>query len=189
MINSFILILFFVYSCLLFSIDNFVFLFILFIFNFIVSTIIKIPIKKHFKLFKKYIIFVSFIIICNILFSNIIDSLKIGIKLFLAIDMTHIIGIYFDSNKIRLAFKYLFYPLKIFKIDIDNLTLIITISLAFIPILSDEIRMIKLSLQSKGVKFNLFYLITKPHIYLITFLNNLFNRLDDLEKALTTKAY
>ncbi len=189
MINSFILILFFVYSCLLFSIDNFVFLFILFIFNFIVSTIIKIPIKKHFKLFKKYIVFVSFIIICNILFSNIIASLKIGIKLFLAIDMTYIIGIYFNNDKIRLAFKYLFYPLKIFKVDIDNLTLIISISLAFIPILSDEIRMIKLSLKSKGVKFNLFYSITKPHIYLITFLNNLFNRLDDLEKALITKAY
>ena len=92
--------------------------------------------------------------------------------------MTYIMGNYFDNDKIRQAFKYLFYPLKIFKVDIDNLTLIISISLAFIPILSDEIRMIKLSLKSKGVKFNL-----------ITFLNNLFNRLDELEKALTIKAY
>ncbi len=189
MINTFILILFFIYSCLLFSIDCFMILFILFIFNFIISIIIRIPIKKHFIVFKKYIIFVLFIIICNLLFSNIISSLKVGIKLFLAIDMTYIIGTYFNNDKIRLAFKYLFYPLKIFKVDIDNLTLIISISLAFIPILSDEIRMIKLSLNSKGVKFNLFYLATKPHIYLITFLNNLFNRLDDLEKTLTIKAY
>lgn len=189
MINSFILILFFIYNWLLFSIDNFVFLFILFVFNFTISTIVKMSIKRYFKMFKKYIIFILFIVVCNILFSNIISSLKVGIKLLLAIDITYIIGSYFDNDKIRLAFKYLFYPLKIFKVDIDNLTLIISISLALIPILSDEIKMIKLSLKNKGVKFNLFYLIIKPHIYLITFLNNLFNRLDDLEKTLTIKAY
>ena len=60
----------------------------------------KIPIKKHFKMFKEYVIFVFFIIICNILFSNIIFSLKVGIKLFLAIDMTYIMGNYFDNDKI-----------------------------------------------------------------------------------------
>jgi len=98
-------------------------------------------------------------------------------------------GIYFNPTKIRIAFQYLFYPLKVFKIDIDSLTLIIAISLAFIPILIDEVTMIKLSLTSKGIDFKFSSLITKPHIYLMTFLNNLFDRLDELEKTLIIKAY
>ena len=79
--------------------------------------------------------------------------------------------------------------MKLFKIDIDSLTLIIAISIAFIPILIEEVTMIKLSLRSKGIDFKFISIITKPHIYLMTFLNNLFDRLDKLEKTLIIKAY
>ena len=98
-------------------------------------------------------------------------------------------GNYFDSNNIRIAFKYLLYPLKIFNINIDDLTLIISISLCFIPVLIDETKMIKLSLRSKGFDFNFKNVISKPHIYLVTFLNNLFDRMDEIEKSLIMKGY
>ena len=174
---------------LLFLIDNLYILGLIFIFNFIISSIVKVSIKKHFKILKNNIIFVLFIVLCNILFSDINSSIKVGIRLFLAIDFTYIMGCYFDSTKIRIAFTYILYPLKLFKIDIDSLTLTIAIALTFIPILIDEATMIKLSLRSKGFQFKFINLITKPHIYLVTFLNNLFNRLDDLEKSLIIKAY
>lgn len=123
------------------------------------------------------------------LFEDINISLKVGIRLFLTIDYTYIIGTFLTPSKIRIAFKYLFYPLKIFKIDNQNLAMIIAISLSFIPLLIDEAKMIKLSLQSKGFNPSLSGFVTKPHIYLITFLNNLFDRLDELEKTLFIKAY
>ncbi len=189
MINFLILIFFFIYSMLIFLINNIYLLALVFLFNFIISIIIRVPVQQHVIVIKNNIKFVIFIIICNILFSNINSSLKVGIRLFLTIDYTYIMKIYFSPIKIRMAFKYLFYPLKIFKVDIDSLTLIIAISLAFIPILIDEITMIKLSLRIKGVNFKFTNLITKPHIYLITFLNNLFDRLDELEKTLIIKAY
>ena len=189
MIYFLVLIFFFIYSILLFLINNIYILGVIFIFNYIVSLIIKIPLKKHIKCLKNNILFIIFIILCNIVFSDINSSLKVGIRLFLVIDFTYIMGSYFDSTKIRSAFRYLLYPLKFFKIDIDNLTLIVAISLAFIPILSDEVSMIKLSLKSKGFEFKFSNLITKPHIYLITFLNSLFDRLDELEKSLMIKAY
>ena len=189
MIYFLVLIFFFIYSILLFLINNIYILGVIFIFNYIVSLIIKIPLKKHIKFLKNNILFIIFIILCNIVFSDINSSLKVGIRLFLVIDFTYIMGSYFDSTKIRSAFRYLLYPLKFFKIDIDNLTLIVAISLAFIPILSDEVNMIKLSLKSKEFEFKFSNLITKPHIYLMTFLNSLFDRLDELEKSLMTKAY
>ncbi len=98
-------------------------------------------------------------------------------------------GYYFNPTSIRIDFSYLLYPLKIFRIDIDSLTLIISISLAFIPILIDEASVIKLSLRSKGFDFKFRNLIMKPHIYLITFLNGIFDRLDELDRSLVIKAY
>ncbi len=162
---------------------------IILLFNFIISLFIKISLLKHLKVIKNNFIFISCIILCNVIFSNIYTSLLVGIRLFLVIDYTYIMGHYFDSTKIRIAFKYLLFPLKFFKVDIDNLTLIIAITLAFIPILSDEAYMIKQSLNSKGFEFNLKNVFTRPQIYLITFLNNLFDRLDELEKSLISKAY
>ncbi len=183
------LIFFFIYSILLFFVSNIYILGLVLLFNFIVSLILKITLKNHFKIIRKNLVFIMFIIICNLFFSNIHLALLVGIRLFLVIDYTYIMGCYFDSTKIRIAFKYLLYSLKLFKINIDNLTLIIAIALAFIPILVDEAQMIKLSLRSKGFEFNFKNLVTKPHIFVITFLNNLLDRLDELDKSLNTKAY
>ena len=189
MIYFIVLIFFFIYSFFLFLINNIYILLLVFIFNIIISFIVNVKLKNHLKVLKNNFIFVLFIVLCNLLFSDKIESLKVGIRLFLAIDYTYIMGNYFDSNNIRIAFKYLLYPLKIFNINIDDLTLIISISLCFIPVLIDETKMIKLSLRSKGLDFNFKNVISKPHIYLVTFLNNLFDRMDEIEKSLIMKGY
>lgn len=189
MISFLLLIFLFIYSVSIFLINNFYILLLIFIFNLIVSFIFKVKIKDHINLLKNNLIFITFIIICNILFSPIKESLLVGLRLFLVIDYTYIMGSYFNSENIREAFYYLLYPLKIFKINISELTLIIAIALSFIPIFTDELRMIKSSLKSKGFEFNLKNALTKPHIYTITFLNNLFDRVDELEKSLITKGF
>ncbi len=189
MIYFIILLFFFIYSFGLFFIDHIYFLDLILIFNFIISFIVGISLKKHGKFLLKNILFISFIIICNILFSDVVSSFKVGFRLFLAIDYTYIMGYYFNPTRIRIAFHYMVYPLKLWKVDIDSLTLVIAISLAFIPILIDEAGMIRLSLKSRGVDFKIYSLIIRPHIYVITFLNNLFDRLDELEKSLIIKAY
>ena len=114
MIYFLVLIFFFIYSFFLFLIDNIYFLILIFIFNILVSFIVGVKLKNHFKVLKNNFLFVLFIVLCNLLFSDKIESIKVGIRLFLAIDYTYIMGNYFDSNSIRIAFKYLFYPLKIF---------------------------------------------------------------------------
>ncbi len=189
MIYFLVLLFFFIYSLILFLINNIYVLCLIFVFNFIISLIVKVPLSKHFKILKNNFIFIIFIVICNILFCDINTSLKIGLRLFLAIDYTYIMGQYFNPTSIRIAFSYLLYPLKLFKVDLDSLTLIVSVSLAFIPILIDEAVMIKKSLRSKGFAFKFKNLIISPHIYLITYLNSLFDRLDELEKILIIKGY
>lgn len=180
---------FFMYSFILFLINNLYLLCLIFVFNFTISLIIGISPKKHFKVLVNNIIFIIFVVINNKFFSDMDSSLKVGFRLFLAIDYTYIMGYFFNPTSIRSAFKYLLYPLKLFKVDIDSLTLIIAISLTFIPILMDEACRIKLSLRSKGFDFTFRNLIRRPHIYLITFLNGILDRLEELEKSLIIKAY
>lgn len=170
-------------------IDDIAILLSLFFFNIIIAFLVKAPILKHIKALTKNLLFILFIVICNLFFSDVATSVKVGIRLFLAIDYTYIMGCYFHPTSIRIAFYYLLYPLKIFHVDLNSLTLIIAISLAFIPILMDEASLIKRSFQSKGFDFNFHNLITRPHIYLIAFLNGIFERLDELEKSLLIKAY
>lgn len=189
MIYLLVLIFFFLYSISLFIIKNYLLFIITFIFNIIISLILHIPIKKHISTIKKNLLFILFIFICNILFTNLNDTIKIIIRLFLIIDYTYIMNYYFNPTKLKIAFNYLFYPLKIFKIDTNSLTLIVAIALAFIPILIDEATIIKLSLKSKGLEFSFKNVVTRPHIFLITYLNSLFDRLEELEKSLIIKAY
>lgn len=189
MIYFIVLLFFFLYSFGLFFINHICILSFVFLFHIIISLIIGVPLKKHCKLLSKNMLFILFIIICNLLFSDIYSSFIIGIKLFLAIDYTYIMGYYFTPTSIRIAFRYLFYPLKLFQVDVDSLTLILAITLSFIPILMDEALIIKYSLQSKGFDFKFHNLVPKPHIYLITFLNSLFDRLNELEKCMIIKAY
>lgn len=189
MIPFIILFLFFLYSILLFFINNYFIFLIIFIFNIIISIFIKIPLIKHLYIIKKNLLFIIFIFICNIIFNPLNVSIIISIRLFLIIDFTYIINNYFNSSKLQIAFNYLLTPLKLFNIDTNKLSLIISISLALIPVLRDETISIKYSLKSKGFEFNLKNAITRPSLFLITYLNNLFDRLNDLEKALIVKAY
>ena len=47
----------------------------------------------------------------------------------------------------------------------------------------------KLSLINKGYKFNLKNLLLRPHIFIMTYINNLFNKIDEIEKALSMKVF
>lgn len=188
MINSLLLIIFFTYNIIIFSTNNIYFLGIILLINIITAIINKINLQKHLYFIYKNFLFIIFVITINIIFSNLISSLILGLKLFLCLDLTYIMSNILNNNKLSNGLYYLLSPLKLLKINIDEIVLIISITLTFIPILNDELRNIKYSLKIKGISFNLKSLL-KPHIYLITFLNSLFNRLDEIEKALILKGY
>lgn len=189
MINLFILLFFFIYNISIFFISNYYILLSIFIFNLIISFILKVKPIPHLRFLYHSSILIIFIFLCNYLFSDFHTSIKVSIRLILTLDFTYLINHYLTPSRLRIAFDYLFKPLRLFSIDTSAMTLIITISLSFIPILIDEATAIKYSLKSKGFEPNIKNIIKRPHIYLLTFFNNLFSRLNDLEKTLTIKAY
>lgn len=186
---AFLLFLYFLLNFLLFFINSWIVLEIYCLVTLLLFIISKIKMKKYGKFILKSLFFILFILICNMLMNNIITSLQISLKLFIALNLTYLMSNNLRVENLVTGFYYLLYPLKILKVDIKNLSMIITISLAFIPILSEEAKNIKLSLLSKGFKFNLTNIFTKPHIFLITYLNNLFNKIDEIEKSLMMKGF
>ncbi len=189
MINALIILCFILYSTLLFFVNNWKIIFLVIIFNLILLVITKTNIKKYLNFLIKNIIFISFIFICNIFYESILTSLLISLKLLLVLNITFVITNKLTPSNLSDGFYYLLYPLKIFKIDIKKISLIITIAISFIPILSNEAKSIKRALLIKGFSFDFKNVITKPHIYLITYLNNIFRLVEDLEKTLIMKAY
>ena len=189
MINMFILISFFILSILIFVVNNYAILLTFLLFDFIILLLLKINVNKLLKFLYKNALFVLFIFICNLLFSTLNIAILTSLKLFIAINLTYTISQIIPISKISEGFYYLFYPLKIFKINTKDLSLIISISLTFIPILINEATNIKYSLISKGFEFNIKNVLTRPHIFLITYINNIFDKVDALEKTLLMKAY
>lgn len=189
MINALIILSFILYSTLLFFINNWLIISFIIIFNIILLIITKTNIKRYLIFLRKNIIFISFIFICNIFYESISNSILISLKLLLVLNITFIITNKLTPSNLSNGFYYLLYPLKLFKIDIKKISLIIMIAISFIPILSNEANNIKRTLQIKGFNFSFKNVITKPHIYLITYLNTIFKLIDDLEKTLIMKAY
>lgn len=189
MINMFILIIFFITSVLIFIINDYLILLGILLLDLIILLLLKTKIKDILKLLYKNILFVFFIFVCNILFTSLNIAIMTSLKLFIAISLTYTVSRLIPISKISEGFYYLFYPLKLFKVNIKNLSLIISIALTFIPILIKEASDIKYSLLSKGFSFNLKNVLTKPHIFLITYFNNIFDKVEALEKALLMKGY
>lgn len=188
MIYTLLLLAFFIYSFVLFFIDSFWILGSILLIN-LLLIIWQSDLKKYLKSLKGIVPFILFIFVCSILFSSLTDSLLVSLRLLIALHTTILISKILSTDRITLAFYYLFYPLKLFKINTRDLSLSITITFTFLPILIDEAKDIKLALQSKGFDFNFKNILTKPQVYIITFLNNLFNRIEELEKALMAKAF
>ena len=123
------------------------------------------------------------------LFTSLDVAIMTSLKLFNAVVLAYTVSRLMPISKISEGFYYLFYPLKLVKVNVKSISLIISIALTFIPIMANEATEIRKSLMSKGFNFNIKNVFTRPHIFLITYFNNIFNKVDELEKSLLMKGY
>ena len=110
---------------------------------------------------------------------NISDCI-ISIKLIIVCNATFI----YSRNITTLAFakviKDICAPLKLLKINTDEIELLVSISLSIIPILKRDLREMKYAIQAKNMKMNL----NNIKIMLSKFCLNVLIRVDNLEKSL-----
>lgn len=175
LVNSILFIFLILFSLGLFFINNLYIIISLLIISIILSLIFKVrlPIKIPFII----ILIISFVL--NYLLLSINEAILVTTRL---ITMFVVVNLIIKKIGILNIGKIIG---KIF--HNKDIELIITIGLSFIPILSKEIYYIKNSLKTKNFPLNLKNILLKPHIFVITFFNNLFKRVNDMEKVFISR--
>jgi energy-coupling factor transporter transmembrane protein EcfT len=189
MITLILLLAFIPYSILLFIINNnwLLVLYILIELLFIIHY--KINIYELLTSLKLYLPVLILIFLFNLFFYNILSSLLISFKILLICNASFILSTIISITDLSKALSILLSPLKLFKYDTNNLVLTISLALTFIPILKDLITNIKKELIVRNFKLNFKNLITKPNIFLKTYLYQIFYKINELDKCLTSRLF
>lgn len=169
----------------IFFIKNFYVLCIIATINLFLLLIIKISIKDFFKSFRLLIPFLFLAFLLNIVLADLMESALILFRIIICYCITYIYYKTTTIAEISYTFELLLSPLKIFKINTKNISLIVSISLCTIPILKNEITAVQNAIKSKGakIKINNFSLVLKP------ILISIIKRTGEMEKALISKGF
>lgn len=186
--NMFIFILLFIAFSLFIFITNNIYVLVGFtISNILLQFIFKISPKKALKNLFKIFFLIIIIFLFNLIFDNLINSLIVSYKVLIVANGAFIFSKVITPTRLANGFKQLFLPLKLFKVDTNNLALMLTIALNFIPIISYDITTLKQTLKARNVKLNLKTLFTQSHLLFVMFFANLFKRVDDLELVIRAR--
>lgn len=179
--QTIILIIFLIFSLLIYYINNIFIISSLFLITLFSLIILKIKLKC----FKHLLVLTLITVIINLFFLDFNNSILIGLRLFIIYFLTLIICNYMSCQDISNSLSNLFFFTK----KKSSIKIIIAISLSLIPILIDEVKNIKNTLISKNFAFSFKNILKRPNIYLNTYLNNIFIRIKELEKTLTSRNY
>lgn len=128
--------------------------------------------------------FILLITIINLFLMDFNDAINITIKLFLTCNLSYILSIVLPSFELINTINILIKPLEKLKINTQTISLILTISITFIPILINELEKIRFSLVSKGIKYNS---IKNIYYTLKIILPNILKKVNDIDNSLISK--
>ncbi|MDR3342501.1 MAG: energy-coupling factor transporter transmembrane protein EcfT [Treponema sp.] len=129
--------------------------------------------------------FIAFTAGINMLLGDIHEMVLVALRLLLVCTITYCFKRLVSSMELANAIETLCYPLKFCKMDPKDISLMVCICIAFIPILQRELEQIINGLKAKGMKITLqnTKYILKPFLY------GIFKRTDEIADALKAKAY
>ena len=175
LLNSLLFIFLIIFSIILFFINNF-YIILSFL---IVSVLLSIIFKVKLPLYLPFIILLIINFLFNYLLSSLEDAILVTMRLLIMFIVVNLIIKKIGIVNIGKIIGNMFHS--------RELSLIISISLSFIPIMIKELSSIKNSLITKNFPFTLKNVLTKPQVYVVTFFSLLFKRVSELEKVLISK--
>ncbi len=120
---------------------------------------------------------------------EIMEAIKIGIRLIMVCHATYIFGKTTTAMQMAKAIQNLLYPLKWFGVNINNIGIMISLSITFIPIIKKEIESIRYSLIAKGMDMRFINQIKHINYIMGPLFYSLLRKVSQLEDALKSKSY
>jgi energy-coupling factor transport system permease protein len=129
--------------------------------------------------------FILFAAVFNFLLGYIQDAVYLTVRLILICNITQCYKKVVSVTDLCRVIEGLSRPLKVFKIDGKDVSLMVSISLAFIPVLRRDFDQVRMALKAKGALLNAKNLkyIVKP------FFVGILSRTHEISQAVRSKGY
>lgn len=141
--------------------------------------------KKAINNLLKFLPFILLTVIINIWLDTDKNAIWIGVKLLLVCNITFLYSQTTTTTSIAKTIRKLGTPLKIFKINPEQIEVLVAISLAMLPILKREYSEIKEACKAKNIKLT----IGNIKIILSKLLTSFLIRVSQIDEALVEKGY
>ena len=183
--NAIKFLLFVTYATSLFFLPNNKYIIIFAIFNLFIMLINKLQAKKVMTKSMQVLPFIAFTFIINYMLDNFYNALWIGLKLFIVCNITIIYSETTNALCIADTIKVICSPLKVFKVNTDDIRVMVCISLSVISILKKDLYELKEACKCKNITLN----VKNMKIILAKFFLSLISRVNEIEASLFAKGY
>lgn len=180
---------FFIYTISLFWIKDINVLLGIFVLQILFMLLCRVPVSGAIKTIWKLLPFILFTVAIDLVVMEVIDSILIGIRLIMVCHITYIFGKTTTAMQLAKAIKMLLYPLTWVGVNTNNISIMVSLAITFIPIIRKEIENIRYSLKAKGFNMSFINQITHINYIMGPLFYSLLRKVSELENALKSKAY
>lgn len=174
---------FILYATFIFFINSNTLLLAVLLLNIFTMIVLHVHIKGAIRNLLKLLPFVLFTVIINCILSNYQYAIIIGIKLMLVCNITYVYSKTTTTRGVAITIKKLCMPLKLMRVNPDEIELLVCISLSMIPILKNEYEQLKNACLAKGIDMN----IKNMKILLTKLIISLMRRVNNIEESIIEK--
>lgn len=184
--KTFIFIMFLIGNFLIFNVESSVFELIFSIMIFVVL-LWKRRLISYAKFLLKSSPFILAMFLCNLLLSGFDNALFVSKRFLVSLSLTYLLTCFLSLLDIGHVLGNFLRPLRVFGINTEKIVLIISVALTFVPVLISEGKILRKALIMKGYRPSLKNAIFEPDLFVAPFFNNIFNKIETMEKALLMK--
>lgn len=176
---------FVIYATLIFFLDNYIFLLIVFLLNIVSMIYFKVKAIAVIENMLKLLPFILITVVINCLLANYQYAFMVAIKLILVCHITYIYAKTTTVKGIANTIKSLCIPLKLFKVNPEDIELLVCIALSMLPIFKQQYKQLKEACLAKGMDLNIKNM--KP--ILSKLLISVMKRVNEIEASMIEKGY
>ncbi len=174
---------FIIYATIIFFLPNHIYILACLFINLSIILLAKLSLKKAIVNTLKIFPFILFTFIINIFLDSFINALWIGIKLILVCNTTFIYSQTTTVARLAKTIRILCTPLKLFKINTEEIEVMVCIALSLLPAIKNDLIEVKNACKAKNIDINL-----KNTKYILSkFLLSMIKRVNQIDEAMIEK--
>lgn len=183
--NIILFLIFMIYATFIFFINDAVLLVAVLLINILAMLLFKVKITSVIENIVKILPFILLTVVINCILSHYEYAILVAIKLMLVCNITFIYSKTTTVREIAFTIKCFCMPLKLIKVNPDDIELLVCISLSMLPILKREYLQLKDACVAKGMDLN----VNNMKPIFTKLMISVMKRVNEIEESMIEKGY